>query len=85
MPSTSDVCAEINEDNSGLTVDSFFEEYGLMDPELSAAWDEDHSLRAKRARTASVSLPCSAFEVTDILIGQPNAAMEGSQPQTGFG
>ena len=38
-----------------MDIDSMFEEYNLMDPELSAAWDEDHGLKAKRARTASVS------------------------------
>jgi hypothetical protein len=38
-----------------IDLDSTFEEYGFMDPELSAAWDEDHDLKAKRARTASVS------------------------------
>jgi hypothetical protein len=43
-----------HDDGSELNMDSIFESYGLMDPELSAAWDEDHGLKAKRARTASV-------------------------------
>jgi len=45
--------ADPNSD-SALDMDSIFEEYNLMDPELSAAWDEDHGLQSKRARTASV-------------------------------
>ena len=32
--------------------------YGIMDPEDSAAWDEEHGLKDKRARTASVSFLC---------------------------
>jgi len=36
------------------TFEAMCQEYRLMDPELSAAWDEDHGLKAKRARTASV-------------------------------
>ena len=40
---------------SALDLDSILEEYNLMDPELSAAWDDDHGLKSKRARTASVS------------------------------
>jgi len=43
-----------NGDRSEMAMDSLFEEFGLMDPGLSAAWDEDHDLRAKRARTASI-------------------------------
>jgi hypothetical protein len=37
-----------------MNLETMFQEYGLMDPKLSAAWDEDHGLKAKRARTASV-------------------------------
>lgn len=37
-----------------MTFEAMCQEYGLMDPELSAAWDEEHGLKAKRARTASV-------------------------------
>ena len=37
-----------------MNLEAMFQEYGLMDPELSTAWDEDHGLKAKRARTASV-------------------------------
>jgi len=44
-----------NDQGSEMDMESIFQEYGLMDPELSAAWDEDHGLKAKRARTASVS------------------------------
>jgi hypothetical protein len=32
--------------------------YGIMDPEDSAAWDEEHGLKDKRARTASVVFLC---------------------------
>ena len=56
--------ADINEGILEMSMDSFFQEYGLMDPELSAAWDEDHGLKEKRARTASVSqliIPCLTF------------------------
>jgi hypothetical protein len=52
----------INDKGSAMDVESFFEEYGLMDPELSAAWDEDHGLRAKRARTASVRKSKAFFD-----------------------
>ena len=44
-----------NDDSFEMDIDSIFQEYNLMDPELSASWDEDHGLKAKRARTASVS------------------------------
>jgi len=54
MPS-SDFLTTANSDRSKTAMDSLFEEFGLMDPELSAAWDEDHGLGAKRTRTASVS------------------------------
>jgi hypothetical protein len=37
---------------SGDSLD--WERYGIMDPEESAAWDEEHGLKEKRARTASV-------------------------------
>jgi hypothetical protein len=37
-----------------MSFEAMCQEYGLMDPELSAAWDEEHGLKAKRARTASV-------------------------------
>jgi len=42
-------------DSFAMDIDTIFEEYNLMDAELSTAWDEDHGLKAKRARTASVS------------------------------
>ena len=45
----------INASDFEMNMESFFQEYGLMDPELSTAWDEDHGLKAKRAHTASVS------------------------------
>jgi len=54
LPSDS-IDADINEGILEMNMDSFFQEYGLMDPELSAAWDEEHGLKPKRARTASVS------------------------------
>lgn len=54
LPSN-DIDATINDNILEMDMDSFFQEYGLMDPELSAAWDEDHGLKAKRAQTASVS------------------------------
>jgi hypothetical protein len=38
-----------------MDIDTMFEEYNLMDPELSAAWDDNHGLRAKQTRTVSVS------------------------------
>jgi hypothetical protein len=54
-PPSNDNDTLVNYDDFERNMDSFFQEYGLMDPELSAAWDEDHGLKAKRARTASVS------------------------------
>jgi hypothetical protein len=47
-----------------MTFEAMCQEYGLMDPELSAAWDEDHGLKAKRGQTASVRgwhLPIQCF------------------------
>jgi hypothetical protein len=44
-----------NDDNFEMDIDSIFQEFDLMDPELSASWDDDHGLKAKRTRTASVS------------------------------
>jgi hypothetical protein len=44
-----------NDDSFEMDIDSIFQEYNLMDPELSASWDEDHGLKAKWTRTASVS------------------------------
>jgi hypothetical protein len=44
-----------NDDIYEMDLETVFQEYGFMDPELSAAWDEEHGLKAKRARTASVS------------------------------
>jgi hypothetical protein len=38
-----------------MDVDSLFQEHNFMDPELSTAWDEEYGLKAKQARTASVS------------------------------
>jgi len=62
-PPSNDNDAHINyEDFENM--DSFFQEYGLMDPELSAAWDEDHGLKSKRARTASVSKLTSLLMAT---------------------
>lgn len=37
-----------------MDMESNFQEYGLLDPELTV-WDEDHGLKVKRAWTASVS------------------------------
>jgi hypothetical protein len=50
-----------DDDNFEMDIDSIFQEFNLMDPELSASWDEDHGLKAKRARTASVSESMSFF------------------------
>ena len=64
VPPSDSIDADINEGILEMSMDSFFQEHGLMDPELSAAWDEDHGLKAKRARTASVSkliTPCLMF------------------------
>jgi hypothetical protein len=64
VPPSDSIDVDINEGILEMSMDSFFQEHGLMDPELSAAWDEDHSLKAKRARTASVSkliTPCLMF------------------------
>lgn len=52
---SNDTHAATNDPDSEVDMNSIFQEYGFMDPELSAAWDEDHGLKAKRARTASVS------------------------------
>ena len=54
-PLSDSIDADINEGILEMSLDFFFQEYGLMDPELSATWDEDHGLKAKRAWTASVS------------------------------
>lgn len=54
-PAPHELDADLNENILEMSMDSFFREHGFMDPELSAAWDEDHGLKAKRARTASVS------------------------------
>jgi hypothetical protein len=64
VPPSDSIDPDINEGILEMSMDSFFQEHGLMDPELSAAWDEDHGLKAKRARTASVSkliIPCLTF------------------------
>ena len=44
-----------NNDGLDIDINSFFQEHDFMDPELSAAWDEEYGLKTKRARTASVS------------------------------
>jgi len=62
-PPSDSIDADINEGILEMSMDSFFQEYGLMDPELSAAWDEDHGLKSKRARTASVSKLIITFVV----------------------
>ena len=54
-PPPNDSDAQVNYEEFEKNMDSFFQEYGIMDPELSTAWDEEHGLKAKRARTASVS------------------------------
>jgi hypothetical protein len=54
-PGSNDTYAAPNYDGSEVDMDAIFQEFGFMDPELSAAWDEDHGLKAKRVRTASVS------------------------------
>jgi len=53
LPSQETHAADHN-DSFDVDIDTIFQEYGFMDPELSAAWDEDHGLKAKRTRTASV-------------------------------
>ena len=68
--------------------DSIFQDYGFIDPELSAAWDEDHGLKPKRAQTAIASVKQIKTFIVDlsnsiIFLGQPNAAMEGSQSRNG--
>ena len=53
-PPSQEAHATENEDDFNVDLNAIFQEYGFMDPELSAAWDEDHGLKAKRTRTASV-------------------------------
>lgn len=86
-PPSNDNDAQVNYEDFEM-LDSFFQEYGLMDPELSAAWDEDHGLKAKRTRTASVSRLMSLLmdpQAKQFYVGQPNAPVEGSQPRAGIG
>ena len=54
-----------NDDGLDIDINSFFQEHNFMDPELSVAWDEEYGLKAKRARTASVS---SSMLCLDLLI-----------------
>jgi len=56
-PPLQQIQAADSDDVFDMDIDSIFQEHNLMDPEISAAWDEDHGLKAKRARTASVSKP----------------------------
>jgi hypothetical protein len=58
LPSTTFTASTDIHENDGyfLAGDSLdWTRYGIMDPEDSAAWDEEHGLKDKRARTASVS------------------------------
>ena len=63
-PPSNDNDAQVLHYEDFENMDSFFQEYGLMDPELSAAWDEDHGLKSKRTRTASVSKLISLLMAT---------------------
>jgi hypothetical protein len=61
-------------------MDSIFQEYGLIDPELSAAWDKNHSLKPKQAQAASVKrINTFIADLSNniIFLGQPNTAIEG--------
>jgi len=46
-----------------MDFEAMCQEYGLMDPEASAAWDEEHGLKAKRARTALVRESASLIQL----------------------
>jgi hypothetical protein len=48
-------------------MDTFFQEYGLMDPELSTAWDEEHGLKPKQIQTASVSKFISSYLILIVM------------------
>ena len=71
-------------------LDSIFQDYGSIDPELSAAWDEDHGLKLKPKRAKTAIAPVKQIKTfianlsnSIIFLGQPNAAMEGSQLRNG--
>jgi len=67
-------------------MDSIFQEYGFIDPELSATWDEDHGLKLKRAQAASVKRINTFIDDLSnniVFLGQPNAAMEGLESRNG--
>lgn len=86
-PPSNDNDAQVNYEDFEI-LDSFFQEYGLMDPELSATWDEDHGLKAKRTQTTLVSRLMSLLmdpQAKNFYVGQPNAPVEGSQPRAGIG
>jgi len=53
-PSSQKIQATSSDDAFDMDIDLIVQEYNLMDPELSTAWDEDHGLKAKRTQTASV-------------------------------
>lgn len=54
IPRSNETHTAPNGESSELDVDSIFQEYEFIDPELGAAWDEDHGLKLKRAQAASV-------------------------------
>ena len=54
IPGSNGIHTAPNGESSALDMDLIFQEYGFIDPELGTAWDEDHGLKPKRARTASV-------------------------------
>ena len=54
-PVSQNINSTTNDDGLDININSFSQEHDFMDPELSAAWDEEYGLKAKRARTASVS------------------------------
>jgi hypothetical protein len=86
LPSTTFTAGTDVHENDGyfLSGDSLdWMRYGIMDPEYSAAWDEEHGLKDKRARTASVRFLCiiiwNIFSLGFIL-GQSYGAVGVSQP-----
>ena len=63
-PPSNDNDAQVLHYKDFKNMDSFFQEYGLMNPKLSATWDEDHSLKSKHAQTTSVSKLISLLMAT---------------------
>jgi hypothetical protein len=86
LPSTTFTESTDARENDGyyLSGDSLdWMRYGIMDPAESAAWDEEHGLKDKRARTASVIFTCikpSFIFSLECILGQSHGAVGIAQP-----